>query len=572
MKLRRNGRKEITDVLIIGGGIAGLQAAIDAKAEGVKVIIVEKADARRSGNGSTGNDHFLCYIPEIHGENINHILEEIKDTMDGPHQDDIMLETLMLNSELLVKKWHSYGINMMPTGKYNFEGHTLPGRQHYHLKFDGRKQKECLMKEAVRQGAIIHNHVTIGNLLSNEEGKVIGAVGVGTSEEEPELIIYEAKAVILATGPSTRAFPGNIPAYMFNTSGCPACTGGAVLGYRIGAKLINFDFIGCHAGPRYFIRSGKATWIGMLSDAEGNPAGPFVNAPSRKYGDPMSDIWPGVFEDKLKNGTGPIYMNCTMLSEEDLNYMRHCFETEGISSVNDYLNQRNIDLRKSMIEFGSYSKNFGSGGLDLNTNGETNVEGLYGAGTVCGNVRGHITSAAVFGMISGVNAAKYAKNSEFISVDNHPVIEQTVALYDTFLGREEGGSWHEVNAVLQQIMLDYVGGSVRTDSLLKAGLKYIRDLKTMMYDELKCANSHELMRSIEVLEILDICEIGVLMAENRKETRGKNHNRPDYPFTNPLLNQHFQTIEQIGCEVKLDFRKNRRRSRAIDEPRKSKSK
>lgn len=564
MNLKKGGRKESTDVLVIGGGVAGLQAAIDAKAEGVNVIIVEKADTRRSGNGSTGNDHFLCYIPEVHGGDIDYVLEEIKDTMDGSHQDDIMIETLMLNSELLVKKWHSYGINMMPTGKYNFEGHTLPGRQHYHLKFDGRKQKECLTKEALRQGAVIHNHVTIANLISNEEGRVIGAIGIETSQEEPELIIYEAKAVILATGPSTRTFPGSIPAYMFNTSGCPACAGGAILGYRIGAKLINYDLIGCHAGPKYFIRGGKATWIGMLSDAEGNPAGPFISTPSRKYGDPMSDIWPGVFDDKLKNGTGPVYMNCTMLSTEDLAYMKYCFETEGISSISDYLEQKNINLEKSMIEFGSYTKSFGSGGLDLNIKGETNIKGLYGAGTICGNVRGHVTSAAVFGMISGVNAAKYAKGVEIVSIDNHPIIQETATLYDTFLEREEGGSWQEANAVIQQIMFDYIGGSVRTSSLLKAGLKYIRDLKTMVYDELKCTNAHELMRSIEVLEILDICEIGALMGENRRETRGKNHNRPDYPFTNPLLNQHFQTIELSDGEVKLDFRKNRRRMRIID--------
>ena len=66
------------------------------------------------------------------------------------------------------------------------------------------------------------------------------------------------------------------------------------------------------------------------------------------------------------------------------------------------------------------------------------------------------------------------------------------------------------------------------------------------------------MRTLEVLDMLDICEIGALMAENRKETRGKNHFRPDYPFTNPLLNQYFQTAEQVKGKVKLDFRKNRR--------------
>lgn len=57
-----------TDVLIVGGGIAGMQAAIAAAETGVDVIVAEKADTRRSGCGATGNDHFICYIPDYHGD------------------------------------------------------------------------------------------------------------------------------------------------------------------------------------------------------------------------------------------------------------------------------------------------------------------------------------------------------------------------------------------------------------------------------------------------------------------------------------------------------------------------
>ena len=55
------------DVLVVGGGIAGLMAAIAAADQGIKVIVAEKCDTRRSGSGCTGNDHFMCYIPEVHG-------------------------------------------------------------------------------------------------------------------------------------------------------------------------------------------------------------------------------------------------------------------------------------------------------------------------------------------------------------------------------------------------------------------------------------------------------------------------------------------------------------------------
>jgi flavin-dependent dehydrogenase len=59
-----------TDVLCVGGGTAGLMAAIRASESGAKVIIAEKSNTMRSGAGATGNDHFGCYIPEVHGKDV----------------------------------------------------------------------------------------------------------------------------------------------------------------------------------------------------------------------------------------------------------------------------------------------------------------------------------------------------------------------------------------------------------------------------------------------------------------------------------------------------------------------
>ena len=72
-----------TDYLIIGGGVAGLQSAITAAALGVDVLIAEKADTRRSGSGCGGNDHYMCYIPECHGDDFQKVLSEIGEGMEG---------------------------------------------------------------------------------------------------------------------------------------------------------------------------------------------------------------------------------------------------------------------------------------------------------------------------------------------------------------------------------------------------------------------------------------------------------------------------------------------------------
>ena len=75
-------------------------------------------------------------------------------TMDGgPFQDPTMLRLWVSRSFEVVKKWEAIGINMRPTGKWNFEGHSVPGNQRYHLKYDGTNQKMALTKEAKAKGA-----------------------------------------------------------------------------------------------------------------------------------------------------------------------------------------------------------------------------------------------------------------------------------------------------------------------------------------------------------------------------------------------------------------------------------
>lgn len=80
-----------TEYLIIGGGVAGLQSAVTAGSKGVDVLVAEKADTRRSGNGCGGNDHFMCYLPECHGDDFARVISEISEGMEGgPWQDPAM--------------------------------------------------------------------------------------------------------------------------------------------------------------------------------------------------------------------------------------------------------------------------------------------------------------------------------------------------------------------------------------------------------------------------------------------------------------------------------------------------
>ena len=116
------------------------------------------------------------------------------------------------------------------------------------------------------------------------------------------------------------------------------------MGFRAGAKLVNIDVPQGHAGPKYFARGGKGTWIGVSSNLDGSCVTPYNSKPSRELGDVTADVWPSVYRDKMKDGTGPAFMNCTELSDEDMDYMLHtAFVSEGIDSLTDYFDQNGID-------------------------------------------------------------------------------------------------------------------------------------------------------------------------------------------------------------------------------------
>ncbi len=560
LKVRENVVK--TDVLIVGGGIGGMQAAITAAKNGANVVVAEKADTRRSGSGATGNDHFMCYIPEIHGDDYDNILQEVMETLVGPWQDLDLVALMMNRSFEVIKLWHSYGIDMQPTGKWNFEGHAMPGRRKYHLKYDGRNQKPLLTKEALKNGARIMNKTVVNELLTDGNGRVVGAIGINIAdEEEAEVVIFQAKAVIVGTGHTVRMYPGQNPTYVFNTASCPADTGsGAAMAYRAGASLVNLDIPAVQAGPRFFARSGKATWIGVLTDYYGKPLGPFITKPSREHTDVTSDVWREVFSQKLADGSGPVFMNCSETSEEDLDYMLHdAFVAEGDTSITDYLEQYKIDLRTSMVEFASYEYVYLGRGIDVDIKSMSTVKGLYAIGNSAGNVRGDITSAAVFGHISGENACEYVKEIPEYDVVDHPLIAEKVALYKAICERKQGAHWKEANSTLQQIMKDYVGMNVRSETLMKSGIKYLGDLKRYSKEQLKAETSHELMRALEVLDLIDYAEATALMSENRKESRGPHHRRTDYTYTNPLLNNKFQTITLTSEGPHMVFRNRRKR-------------
>jgi succinate dehydrogenase/fumarate reductase flavoprotein subunit len=534
------------DVLCVGGGIAGLMAAIRASQLGAKVVVAEKGNSLRSGNAATGIDHFRCYIPEIHGPDVEVMVQALQQSQQGGLRSKNFVRTWMERSFDIVKLWEKWGIPLKYRGTYDFQGHTLPGHPNMALHFSGQDLKKTLTREATKSGAGILNRVMVFEVLGDDS--IIGALGISTREDK--IIQFKAKSVIMGTGPCTRLYPGPTPGWMCNLRLSPSCTGdGRAMAYRVGAELTNVELPVLRCGPKYFARAGKGTWAGVVRDPQGTPIGPFVTKPDAKAGDAVVDYYQGVFRDYANTGKGPLYMDCRGISEEDLDYMMYFLEQEGNTGLINYLKAEGIDIRKNPVEFMTYNDFYLRGGIYFNERGETSIRGLYAAGDEFG---GGGSAAAVFGWIAGEHAARYAHAASPPDIEKaRTTIEEKSTLLNALRGRHTGAHWKEANLALQQIMGDHAG-SVRSETLLTAGLGYLRTLKEKAHSTLLAHNPHELMRCLEVLNLLDVGELVFIAANERKETRG-HHVRTDYPLTNPLM-QQLLIIRKRGEEPVIEWR------------------
>jgi len=541
-----------TDVLCIGGGIAGLMAAIRAAEAGAKVIVAEKGNTLHSGRGRAGNDHFWCYIPEVHGTDMDLFMKEC---LKGPKlmlmqtgTNMKALHTFLERSFEIVKLWDSWGIPMKYQGRWEFAGHSFPGDVLTHLKYGGLKQKRVLTEKALETGAEIMNRVMVFDLLRDDEG-IVGAISVDTREDK--VIVFQAKAVILGTGCLDRLYPAPVPGWMASIPGNLTLTGdGRAMTYRAGGHIVGPEIPKRHVGPRYFSRFGQATWVGVLRDPQGKAIGPYVTKPDKVYGDMTPEVRGVYLEDYMKSGRGPVYMDCRGISEEDYEYMMYWMVHEGNSSLLDYMKEEGIDLRKHPVEFQPYHI-IPEGKIWINEKAEASLKGLYSAGD---ESMGGIGPAATYGWIAGESAAPYVKEARSPDVEKaRAEIDAKKRMIEDIKNRQEGPDWKETNIALQQIMQDYAG-VVRSETLLAAGLSYLRRLKKKAETTMIARNQWELTRCLETLNLLDLGELVFLAANERKETRGL-HKRPDYPLTDPMLDGKGLFMKQVSGEPIVEWKK-----------------
>ena len=510
-----------TDVLVIGGGMAGCFAAIKASEMGKNVALLDKATLRRGGCVGPGMDHVSV---GVHPDATT--LEEAKlrssDKRKELYDPNVLLRIDVASYDR-VQDLEAYGVPIREEdGRYWWL--RVPERRSHLISYRGKDTKVKLGKAVEKTDTKIFER-TMGIELLKDNGRVIGAIGLNT--RTGELTTFLAKAIILATGEAGRQYiepDGPFMTYypVTNTGDSQA------MAYRAGAKMINMEFVyneytlsrasGGIPGVRTFKNMGKLI----------NRNGDVVMKKSEdcvKRGFLMTK--------EIMEGRSPLYFDLRNLPEDAIHWHERDMEHEWPIAI-EWFKQRNLDFRKTPIPIQVIPACILGGPL-VDETFQTSIPGLYSAGAANSFVMG-LTPSSASGYIAGEEAANYSSTVDLPEISDES-IEDIKKDINAPLNRQGGIDPKELEIAIRGVVTDYVG-YFKTEGLMLKGLDKLLELKSNFSDKAAAWNPHELMRCCEVRNIFDMLEMHIRTSLYRTETRLRKfglfvHYRVDYPYTDP---------------------------------------
>ncbi len=510
------------DILIVGGGAAGSRAAYEAKRSHpeLKVLI-----AIAGGFGSSGSTNLIA--SESLGINAPFNFMDDGDSPEIYYKD--MLETGGgLSDPLLcriiadeacqrVEELISLGV------KFDSKDGKLIQRRLSGCSMarsltcggsTGREIVRVLKREILNLGVGTLEGIRILELVKDDNGRICGAIGL--VKDKP--ILIGARAVVLASGGAGRIFRHNVNP--------PSIEGdGWCMAYMAGARLVNMEFY--QIGPAVFnlpimfiIHSHMWRLRPRLTNVFGEeflsrycPDGidpeevlslkamsyPFSVRTAAKY----LDI--AIFKEVMEGrGTdsGGIYFDVSHVGRDVL--------MERAPITYQRLRNAGVDLSRERIEIGLVVQNF-NGGIMIDSNGFTGVEGLFAAGEITGGVHGadrpggnNLIDTQVFGFRAGRAAADYALTQKKRDIDTSFEFE--------FLTKED------------ELIIE------KSEDLYYRNLTILRN-KAGLEDVIKFVDSHWENTNMVLKNRLLLGSILAKAALTREESRG-THYREDYPEAN----------------------------------------
>lgn len=517
-----------TDILVIGGGTAGPMAAVTAKEANpeLEVLLLEKANVKRSGAISMGMDGLNNAIIPGHATPESYV-KEITIANDGIVNQKALL-AYANRSYSMIQKLDDWGVHFQKdeTGDYDVKKVHHLGT--YVLPMpEGHNVKKILYRRLRRARVNIENRYQATRLLKDRDGKIAGAVVLGT--RTGEVAIIQAKAVILSTGAAGRlGLPQS--GYLFGTYENPAnCGDGHAMAYHVGAELTGLE---C-----YQINPLLKDYNGPACAYVTGPLGGFTaNAHGQRFIE--CDYWSGQmmleFYRELEGGKGPVFLKLDHLAEETISEIETILHSNERPSRGKFHEGRETNYRSDMVEMQISEIGFCSGhsasGIWVDEHAQTSVPGLYAAGDCASVPHNYMLGAFVYGQIAGERAADFAQSRSEPALD-YDFIAQEAARVQAPMQRADGITPYQMEYKIRRLVNDYLQPPKITKKM-EIGLQRFQEIREdLAY--LYARDPHELLRATETAAILDCAEMAARASLYRTESRwGLYHYRVDYPEQN----------------------------------------
>jgi adenylylsulfate reductase subunit A len=534
-----------TDLLIIGGGTAGCYAAITVAGAGLKILVVEKANIKRSGCLAAGVNALNAYITE--GRTPRDYVEYAKKDADGIVREDLLYSISEKFNEVAAHL-EKLGLVILKDkdGKYVTRGNR-------NIKINGENIKPILAAAVAKAPNVqVLNHVNIFDF-SVHDNRIDGAFGFGI--ENDTFYAIEARAVIVATGGAAGLYRPNNPGFSRHKMWYPPFNTGAgyAMGIRHGAEMTTFEM-------RFIALRCKDTIAPTGTLAQGVGAKQ-VNALGEvyetKYGISTSERVYGTVAENLE-GRGPCYLRTVGITPEQEESLLKAYLNMAPSQTIRWI--ENGTPSKANVEIEGTEPYIVGGhtasGYWVDTKRATTIEGLYAAGDVAGGApQKYVTGALAEGEIAAKSAAEYieslsalrlirqthqpAQGPDISSVNllkkiSEGEIAEHVAEIEKFLNNKNGADTAESLEEAMQAVMDAYAGGIKTgyrysENQLAIALKEIENIEARV-GALHADDLQEVMYIYELKERLTVCKSVIAHLAARHETRWHSFaENADYP-------------------------------------------
>ena len=581
------------DVLVIGAGGAGLRAAIEASAAGVKVGLICKSLLGKAHTvmAEGGMAAAMGNVDDRDSWKVH-----FADTMRGGQYVNNwrMAELHAKEAPARVHELEAWGavFDRTKEGKIsqrNFGGHRYPRLAHVGDR-TGLEMIRTLQDHGIHQGITVHMEYTVVDLLK-DGGRVVGAFGY--DRERGRFRVFKAKAVVVCTGGLGRA-------YRVTSNSWEGTGDGVSLAYHAGAELLDMEFIQFHPTGMIWPPSVMGILVtesvrgegGVLRNKDGKR---FMyddipeNYKSQTSTDP-EEGWRYTQNDKdakrppelltrdhvarcimreVKAGRGSphggVFLDISWIKEKIPNSAEH-IKKKLPSMYHQFMQLANLDITKEPMEIGP-TTHYAMGGIRVNGETQaTNIPGLFAAGECAAGLHGanrlggnSLSDLIVFGKRAGEYAAKFARENSAGQINDAQVdaaAREALAPYER--GEKTGANAdgpYQVQRELQEMMQKLVGIVRREDEMVQAldglGKLYEREKNVAVYGHREYNPGWH--TAIDLKHLLTVSEAITRAAIDRKESRG-GHFREDFPDKDPAAAKYNSVISK-GADGLMQLRR-----------------